>query len=150
MPNHSDDVHRRAIHLYVHQKYTASRIVNHFKLEGTIVPLRTVYNWIERYDARGQIENQSKHHFKHHQKISDRTILDIVRIQESHNEYTLHQIHEQLPDPKPSIASISRVLINNHFLPNNWKHTLKRKTIMPQKQNALNSFITRAHARFFQ
>lgn len=110
-----NDVHRRAIYLYVNSNFSAPLIVDHFAKEGTIVPRRTVVDWLKRYDETGQIYNKSQEGKAHHKTIPDSTINKICELQDQNNATTLADIQSNLPDPKPSIASIGRILKQHDY-----------------------------------
>jgi transposase len=114
-PFHSDDVHRRAIYLYVNQNFTAYQIEHYFKKEGTFVLRCTISKWIQRYNHHGQVYNVKQQGNKKHKTISDTNVEQIIQLQHDNNEITLDEIQSKLPVLKPFIASISRLLKQHHF-----------------------------------
>jgi transposase len=68
---------------------------------------------------------------KKHKTIPDTTIEKIIDLQNENNASTLNEIQSKLPDPKPSIASISRILKQKQFT------TKQLKSYIEQNNNAL-------------
>jgi transposase len=108
--------HERTIHLYENSnKKTAREIHEHFQQEGTIVPINTIHSWIERYQTTKQINNKPKGGNKRKNILTSETQEKIHQLQLDDNEYTLNQIQENLPEPKPSLSTIWKVLHKKNF-----------------------------------
>ncbi len=108
--------HERAIHLYMNSsKKTAREIHEHFKLEGTNVPINTIQSWINRYNNEKQINNKPRGGNKRKNTITNEIKQKIIKIQNENNDYTLKQIQDKLEEKTISISSISRIIKKNNF-----------------------------------
>ncbi len=108
--------HERAIHLYLNSnKKSAREIHEHFKLDGTNVPINTIQSWINRYNNEKQINNKPRGGYKRKNIITNDTKQKIIKIQNENNEFTLKQIQENITEQSISVQSISRILLENNY-----------------------------------